>query len=240
MSHYFSPTHTSADRIKKLFVSLRNQNMVLQTAREVFSPENIDKGTEILINALILPSSIENAYFLDLGAGYGPISIWLSKYLAFHELTQQTAQTPPITSLNYKIFASEVNERALWLLKRNIVSNKCGNIEILPGPFQDSVEKLKSSNIKFNAVYTNPPLKTGHKNMLELFEAAADLLTENGFIQYVHKKKLGSEGFQAKLLDIKPTWNIKTIKKQSGYHVILFSPKPLNISSRKSSTSGYF
>ncbi len=240
MSHYFSPTHASADRIKKLFVSIRNQNMVLQTAREVFSPENIDKGTEILINAIFLPAPIENAYFLDLGAGYGPISIWLSKYLAFYELTKQTVQSTPITPLIYKIYASEVNERALWLLKRNIVSNKCRNIEILPGPFQDSVDKLKLSNIRFNAVYTNPPLKTGHKNMLELFEAAADLLTKNGFIQYVHKKKLGAEAFQAKLLDIKPSWNIETIKKQSGYHVILFSPKPLDIPHRKSSISGYF
>ena len=100
--------------------------MTLQTAPKVFSPLGIDKGTEILINNLILPpqgmkdeeiSSNPECNILDLGAGYGPISIWLYKhYFMEYQLNKDVHSIP-------NIYASEINDRAVWLLKRNKISN---------------------------------------------------------------------------------------------------------------------
>ncbi|MHA1796126.1 MAG: class I SAM-dependent methyltransferase [Promethearchaeota archaeon] len=233
-SHYFTSSHSAVRNIKKLFIAVRRQNLVLQTSGEVFSPEKLDKGTEILLNSIILPESKEKLNILDLGAGYGPITIWLAKTLADEVFNQK------ILPDQYKIYASEVNERAVWLMKRNILVNNCKNIEILRGPFQDRINELKEQGIRFQAVYSNPPLKMGHKTMLDLFQAAADLLTEYGFIQYVHKKKLGAEGFQNKLQELYPSWSLVTLKKQAGYHVIIFSKHPISLPPRITTSSGYF
>lgn len=235
--HYFSSQHAPVGQLKKIFVSVRRQSLVMETSGEVFSPEKLDKGTEILLDSLIIPEFKDKCNILDLGAGYGPITIWLAKYLT--ESYPHRNQTENHGD-NYRIYASEVNQRAVWLLKRNILANNLQNVEILSGKFQEQVKHLKEKNIRFQAVYTNPPLKTGHKTMLELFSAAAELLTENGFIQYVHKKKLGAEGFQNKLRELFPTWSLQTVRKQAGYHIIVFSPNPLSLPPRIVPSSGYF
>ncbi|MHA1611372.1 MAG: class I SAM-dependent methyltransferase [Promethearchaeota archaeon] len=255
--HYFSVKHKAPSRIKKIFTSVRRQTLSLQTAASVFSPDGLDKGTEILIEHIILPpqdtisshftasstdsSSLQDnkekrkmINILDLGAGYGPISIWLEK-----ELTLQSFQIPENEG-SFQIYSSEINERAVWLLKRNIQGNNCEHIKVLLGPIQETKNGLLESGIKFDAIYSNPPLKTGHGNMLDMFEIACDLLKPEGFLMYVHKKKLGAEGFQAKLHTLHPDWILETVKKQAGYHVIVFSPQPIENPFEKASYSGYF
>ncbi|TFH30001.1 MAG: methyltransferase domain-containing protein [Promethearchaeota archaeon] len=257
-SHYFSVHHQAPSHVKKIFTSVRGQTLSLQTAANVFSSDGLDKGTEIFIGHLILPSLTppstpstsfnqsppstqsppsspqEKVNILDLGAGYGPISIWLEKEL--------TLQTFPIRDANvsFQIYASEINERAVWLLNRNIQANNCDHIKVLSGDFQETGFLLLESGIKFDAIYSNPPLKTGHENMLAMFEMATRLLKPEGFIMYVHKKQLGAEGFQTKLHALHPDWVIETVKKQAGFHIIVFSPQSIENPFKKASYSGYF
>ena len=229
---YFTKRPKSELKVRKLFESIRKHTLNLQTSTGVFSPEDIDKGTRILIENLILPESYPGMNILEIGAGYGPISIWVEK--EYQLQNQINDNTPPIPN----IFASEINERAVWLLNRNIITNHCKNITILKGDFLDHFETLQEKDVKFQAVYTNPPLKTGHDTMLDLFEQAMDLLTPNGFIQYVQMKKLGAPGFLKKLKIIRPDWFFTTVRRKGGYHVILISPTEFEIESK--SSSGYF
>jgi 16S rRNA (guanine1207-N2)-methyltransferase len=219
-SHYFSKKPTSDIKLKKIFESIGTHTLTLNTSSGVFSPGEIDKGTLLLIQNLILPGDKilnEKPSFLEIGGGYGPISIWLHKELdskAFFSGNKNNA----------KIFVSEINERALWLLRKNLKHNDCNDIIILKGNFLDQIKDLQSQNIRFQAIYTNPPLKVGHETMLELFHAAMNLLSPTGFIQYVHKKKLGAEAFLEKLKKLKPSWNYNIMKKRGGYHIIVISP----------------
>ncbi|MHA1718628.1 MAG: methyltransferase [Promethearchaeota archaeon] len=230
--HYFTKKPKTHLKVHKLFESIRSHTLNLQTASGVFSPENIDKGTRILIENLMLPKSYPGMNLLEIGAGYGPICIWLEKEYRFQN--QMNEEHPPIPN----IYASEVNERGVWLLKRNIISNNCKKIKVLKGDFQDHFETLKKEGVHFQAVYTNPPLKTGHDVMLDLFEQSMELLAPNGFIQYVHMKKLGAAGFLKKLQILRPDWFFTTVRKKGGYHVILVSPTEYKIESKP--TSGYF
>ncbi len=267
--HYFSVHHKAPSRVKKIFTSVRRQTLSLQTAASVFSPDGLDKGTEIFIEHIILPpmpplttpsihpisstpppsipstpsisstsptqSNLqEKINILDLGAGYGPISIWLEK-----ELTMKSFQFPD-SKVPFQIYASEINERAVWLLKRNLQGNNCEHIKVLQGPFQETGIQLLESGTKFDAIYSNPPLKTGHETMLDMFEIALNLLKPDGFLMYVHKKKLGAAGFQTKLHALHPDWVLETVKKQAGYHVIVFSPQPIENPFKKDTYSGYF
>ena len=214
-SQYFSKNPKTPHKIRKMFESVGHQSLILQTSSNVFSPDEIDKGTRILIENIMLPSE---GPILDMGAGYGPISIWLHKHFYFQSQINSDAGEMP------QIYASEVNERAIWLMKRNFVLNDCKDVKILKGDFVEQVKKLQDDEIQFKAVFTNPPLKTGHAKMLELFEGAMSLLAPDGYIQYVHKKKLGAPGFMNKLKDLHPEWHFRVIRKKGGFHVIVLSP----------------
>jgi len=214
-SHYFSPKPRVESRPHKIFESIKGHTLALNTDAGIFSPEEIDKGTRILIENLLLP---DDGAILDLGAGYGTISIWIYKELSLLFQLQKRVNPPS------PIFASEVNERAVRLLTRNIVENKAQGITVIKGDFSNTSVELLEKNIRFGAIYCNPPLKSGHDKILDLFEKAMKLITPTGFIQYVHKKSLGAEGFLEKLKTLQPTWFFKIIRKKGGFYVIVGSP----------------
>lgn len=232
-NHYFTSPSKPPSKIKKIFVSVGNQTLSLQTAPNVFSPISLDNGTRILLDNIITPTFNTN-FILDLGAGYGPISIWLSK---FYELQNQINRDHPTTP---KIFASEINERAIWLLNRNIIANNCKNIEVLKGDFEGWDIYLKESEIKFDVIYSNPPLKVGHEKLLKIFDLAMKNLQSHGFILYVHKKKLGAPGFYKKMQNLRPKWKSGIYKKSGGYHLIVFAPEELPFKKQQVRSSGYF
>ena len=118
----------------------------------------------------------------------------------------------------------------MWLLNRNIRSNLCEHIKILKGNFLDQSKELLDNQIRFDGIYSNPPLKTGHKYLLELFERAFQLLSPHGIVQYVHKKSLGANGFLNKLKKLEPNWNYHIVRKVSGFFIILISPMALDLS----------
>lgn len=214
-TQYFAKKPQSDLTLKKVIRSIRNHLCTFQIASGVFGSEEIDKGTLVLIENLTIPS---HGPVLDLGAGYGPIAISVYK-----ELSRQQKTGPLMnlnTSQNIEVYASEVNERAAWLLARNAVLNDCKPIKILKGDFQNHIASLKANGITFNAVYSNPPLKMGHDVMITLFSGAIELLSDHGFVQYVHKKSLGAEAFMAKLKDLFPLLSIEVLIKQNGYYVI--------------------
>ena len=217
--HYFSKEPKSVLELKKIIISINLELMQFYTSNSVFSPDKIDKGTEKLINHLILPQDSlfqeKKVQILDVGAGYGPISIWIEKHLK-GKLTSSVRE-------NFQIHSSEVNSRAAWLLNRNIILNKCTNIEIMKGDFTTSYNRFKKREITFDAVYSNPPLKIGHKKMMEIFNKIIDLLSPIGFVQYVHKKRLGAEGFLDKLKDIHSNLYFNLVEKTGGFNIYLIS-----------------
>ena len=44
-NQYFNSPEKSPQKLKKLFTSIRGHSLALQTAPQVFSPDDIDKGT---------------------------------------------------------------------------------------------------------------------------------------------------------------------------------------------------
>ncbi len=231
--HYFSRQPNTPHKIRKIFESIRSHSLTLQTSSGIFSPDGIDKGTRILIENLTFPDPEENMNILEIGAGYGPVVIWLNK--EYNLLHHSNSSQPPIPT----IYASEINERAIWLLNRNIIANNSHNIKMLKGDFREHIKELKEKNIKFKAIFTNPPLKIGHEILLEIFSAAFDLLSPEGYMQYIHLKKLGAPGFLNKLQQLKPDWNFYLIKKKAGYHLFTISKNEMEFED-DDSYGGYF
>src|SRR5918994_82872 len=96
--HYFSATPTVPGGRGLITADLWSKRVSLITAAGVFSPDDLDRGTAILLRESPVPDG--NARLLDLGCGYGPIAIALALHC-------------PAAVID----AVDVNERALSLCR---------------------------------------------------------------------------------------------------------------------------
>src|SRR5690606_2067693 len=137
--HYFSSSPASALQLRPIQVTLLGMPYTLTTANGVFSPDRIDVGTQVLLANT--PPPPPGGHFLDLGCGWGPISLSLA------------LESPRAT-----VWAVDVNERALDLVRRNAGTLGLDNINACrPEDVPDDIE--------FMTVRSNPPIRVG-KNEL--------------------------------------------------------------------------
>ena len=193
-NHYFSKIPVTPLKIYKIKTVLRGMYFEFLTAPGVFSYKKVDKGTRILIESMVLP---EEGYLLDLGCGYGIIGIVAAKI------------NPKL-----KVFMIDINERAVWLARKNAELNQVKNIKVLQGNLYKP-----AINQKFDAIITNPPIHAGLKTVFEIIEKSPNHLNQNGTLQIVAKTKLGAKRIAEKMLQTYK--NVKEISKKSGYRVLL-------------------
>src|SRR4029077_13061910 len=104
----------------------------------------VDLGTLQLLKES--PKPPEQGDILDLGAGYGPIAIALAR------------QAPKA-----RIWAVDVNERALELTRVNAGSAKTPNVRpCCPAEFPPAS--------RFAAIYSTPPVRVGKAPLHELLQ----------------------------------------------------------------------
>ena len=117
--------------------TLCDKNMVFRSTWGIFSPREIDAGTDLLLR-YIKPA--EDAHIFDLGCGYGPIGLTLAKLAPKGE-----------TLLCDKDFM------AVEYANRNAILNGVKNAQaILSNGFQH-VERSR----RFDIVVSNVPAKVG-------------------------------------------------------------------------------
>lgn len=192
--HYYSQKPHSELKTEKIHCTIRNQPFIFTTGSGVFSKKGIDFGTRQLIETFEEPSV--NGPFLDLGCGYGPIGITLAK-----------------TFQHRNIVMVDINERAISLAKENVQQNQIENVKIFQS---DGFENIKET--EFAAIITNPPIRTGKKNVYGMLQLSAEHLREEGELWVVIQKKQGAPSMVTFLNTLFPIVEIKNRKK--GYHII--------------------
>src|SRR6267143_5717115 len=108
-NHYFNPTPEVASKPHTVHLHTGALDLELQADRGVFGARRIDLGTLTLLKEAPAPPA--EGDILDLGAGYGPIAIALAK------------RAP-----GAKIWAVDVNERALELTRANAAAARTTNV----------------------------------------------------------------------------------------------------------------
>ncbi|MBO3663363.1 class I SAM-dependent methyltransferase [Microbacterium stercoris] len=167
VDHYFSASPTSAENLRRIQVPLAGRMVEVFTAAGVFSPEHLDVGTSVLLANSPEPPS--GGDFLDLGCGWGPIALSLA-----------------IASPHARVWAVDVNERALDLVRRNAEALGLDNVNaVLP---QDVPE-----DVTFRTIRSNPPIRVGKAVLHELMETWLPRLAERSDAYLVVKKDLGSD-----------------------------------------------
>ena len=112
--------------------------------------------------------------------------------------------------------AVDVNERARTLCAANAADNGIGNVEVRrPG-------SGRPGDLRFDAIWSNPPIRVGKAALHELLLTWLDRLTADGAAHLVVHKNLGSDSLQRWLTDA--GWPTERLLSAKGYRVLARHP----------------
>ena len=193
--HYFSGTPESELKLRTIQATIAGRAVELQTANGVFSPERIDAGTRVLLSSVPAPPPGGN--LLDLGCGWGPIALTLA------------AESPHAT-----VWAVDVNERALDLVRRNADVMGLGNVNaVLPSAVPADVE--------FMTIWSNPPIRVGKNELHAMLQLWLPRLASGADAWMVVQKNLGSDSLHRWLETTFPDdFSFSRAATNKGYRVL--------------------
>ena len=191
-AHYFDPVPAVESKRRTLHLRAGDVAVELQADRGVFGSRAIDLGTLTLLKEAPPPPA--EGELLDLGAGYGPIAITLAR------------RSPAA-----RVWAIDVNERALELTRTNAAAAKTPNVVVaLP----DDVP----ADLRFAAIYSNPPVRVGKAPLHELLQRWLPRLAPGGTAYLVVQRNLGADSL-ATWLEAQ-RYRVDRLKSKKGYRVL--------------------
>ena len=192
-NHYFNPSPEVASRPHTVRLRAAGLDLDLQSDRGVFGARRVDLGTLTLLKEA--PPPPDTGDILDLGAGYGPIAIWLAR-----------------TAPQARIWAVDVNERALELARVNAeAAGVAANVTVVA---PDDVP----ADIRFAAIYSNPPVRVGKAALRGILERWLDRLAPGGAAYLVVQRNLGSDSLAAWLAASGRA--VERLKSKKGYRIL--------------------
>ena len=193
--HYFSSKPADDDALRTVTVRLAGRELQVLTAGGVFSPGHVDLGTRVLLDEV--PGPPATGHVLDLGAGWGPVALTLG------------LEAPHAT-----VWAVDVNERALDLVRRNAARVGLSNVNAaLPDDVPDDV--------RFAAIWSPPPIRTGKAELHELLRRWLPRLEAGATAWLVVQKNLGADSLQRWLAeDLGDGWRVERAATAKGFRVL--------------------
>lgn len=197
VDHYFTARPASAEQRRTLRVRLDARDLEVETAGGVFSPDHVDLGTQVLLRTV--PAPPPSGDLLDLGCGWGPVALTMA------------LQAP-----HARVWAVDVNERALDLVRRNAARHGLGNV-VATTP--DGVP----DDVAFAALWSNPPVRIGKPALRELLTRWLPRVAPGGEAWLVVGRNLGADPLQRWLTD---DAGLATTREASakGFRVLRYAP----------------
>lgn len=180
------------------------------TAGGVFSPEHLDRGTEVLLHTVeqLSASSPEpvssndsqkrDSYgpLLDIGCGWGPIAL-----------------SAALRHPDREVWAIDVNERSRHLTRTNAELLNLTNVRVAA---PDEVP----ASIEFSDIHSNPPIRVGKQALHDLLRLWLPRLEPNGVAYLVVAKHLGAQSLQKWLATEFDDFEVDRVARDKGFHVI--------------------
>ena len=188
--HYYTEIPSSAHDERRVALRALGNELTFITDAGVFSRDGLDRGTEVLLDALPALSG----RVLDLGCGWGAVGVALGK------------RWPGL-----EIVMTDINSRAVGLARRNLTENGV-KATVVQGDGFAAVEG------KFDAIVTNPPIRAGKAVIYGLFAQARDHLKPDGALYVVIRKQQGAPSALKYLKEIYA--RAETVGRGSGFHVL--------------------
>ena len=192
--HYFLPNEHKADDYFTFNYNYLGRTYKFTSCDDVFSKNEIDEGSKILVDTIIKNSSDYTGEVLDICCGYGAISVLLDAHI------------------NATFDMCDISPLAIDLCKIN-VKNNCKNCkEIFISDMWQNVDKT------YDVIVSNPPIKTGKKVLMEFLSGLNNHLKDGGKVVIVIKKNLGADSTKKYLIDIFN--NCEVLERHKGYYIL--------------------
>ena len=198
--HYFSAEPSSSVREREIAFMIGGRVYRLTTASGVFSGDRLDPGTAVLLRKTPLPGP-RGGVFLDLGCGYGPIACALAD-----------------TSPDARVYAVDVNNRALDLTRRNADAAGLGDRVIAARP------EDVPPDVRFDEIWSNPPIRVGKAELHELLARWLPRLSTDGTAWLVVARHLGSDSLADWLAG--QGWAVQRFASQKGFRILRVTRAP--------------
>ena len=166
--------------------------MSLATDSGVFSPGRIDPGTRLLLDTAPPPPATGD--LLDLGCGYGALALVLA------------SRAP-----GARIWAVDVNRRALELCEQNAASSGLTNVHCLAA---DS----SCLPAQYQLIWSNPPIRIGKPALHAMLAGWLGRLAAGAVAYLVVQRNLGADSLQRWFEDA--GWIATRFAARAGYRVL--------------------
>lgn len=193
MSHYFENDKNLKSEIRELSYKYNSSFFIFYSDNGVFSKNNIDYGSRLLIETYLKENDINEKRVLDVGCGYGFLGIMVSR----------------VTDSYVEMI--DINSRAVHLTNMNIKRYKDFKGKTYVSNVYEKVEG------KYDIIITNPPIRIGKEKLLEILIGAFDHLEDNGLLYYVIRKDQGALSIK-KILE-ENSINVEIINRDKGYFI---------------------
>ena len=191
--HYYSPVPHSAHKPAQVCYTYHGNSLAFHTDSGVFSRLEIDKGTDILLNAL--PENLSGPV-LDMGCGYGAIGVAVGKAYP-----------------GCRITLADINQRAVELATRNAKENNV-QAHVLQSDGYAAIPIERA----FSLILQNPPIRAGKSVIYQMFADGAARLKEHGALWLVIRKQQGAPSAAAYLRSL--FHDVSIPEKKSGYWIL--------------------
>lgn len=190
--HYFSADPAAPFNREAFAVEAWGHSFDLVSGSGVFSRGHLDHATAVLFRELEPPVQ---GQFLDLGCGYGAIGLAIARAVPLATVT-----------------AVDVNERALLLANEN--ARAMG----LDSRFVAALPAQIPSDMTFDEIWSNPPIRIGKAALHELLLLWLPRLRPDGRAIMVVGKNLGADSLQRWLGE--QGWPTTRLASVKGFRVL--------------------
>lgn len=197
MSHYFDREPAAGSRPRQVTLRLPDVEVELTTDSGVFGRAGVDRGTAFLLRRA--PAPPEQGDLLDLGTGYGAIAVTLG-----------------LRSPAARVVAVDVNRRARELAAANAAAAGAGNVTV-------AEPEEVPADLRFAAIYSNPPVRVGLATLHPLLAGWLDRLAPDGVAYLVVHRHLGSDSL-ARWLNGEG-FACQRLASHDGYRILRVQPR---------------
>ena len=190
MTHYYSDNSNLVSKEETFEYYFNNEKFLFTTDNGVFSKRNVDYGSYVLIKSVYHLDLGKRV--LDLGCGYGPIGIFISKIKKI------------------KVDMLDINLRSIELSKKNSEINNV-DTNVFYSNIYENVTK------KYDFIISNPPIRVGNEILYKILFDAKKNLKNNGELWIVINKNQGAKTIMKKLEEI---YDVELIAKNKGFYII--------------------
>ncbi len=194
MAHYFSTEPDASSNPRAVHLTLPDGRLDLTTDSGVFSADQVDPGTRVLLAEAPTPPQ-GPVTLADVGCGYGPLAIVLA-----------------LLSPAAMVWAVDVNVRALELCRSNARSAGVADRVRVVTPEEVPDE------VTLDGFWSNPPIRIGKPALHALLQLWMGRLDSGAAAHLVVHKHLGSDSLAGWITAL--GYGVDRLISRRGYRVL--------------------